>query len=49
VSRWVAYKLRRSALRNEPKFLKAAAKDPAAATQQLLVHVDDLSMPLLEM
>ena len=43
----MAYKLRRSPLQSEPKFKKAKAKDPVAATQQLLVHIDDTSAPLL--
>jgi hypothetical protein len=46
VARWVAYKLR--ALRDEPRFVKQRAKDPAAASAQLLAHVDkDHALPLL--
>lgn len=47
VKRWVAYKLSRSTLQHEPKFQKVAARDPVAAAQQLLVHVDEHSTPLL--
>jgi hypothetical protein len=47
VARWVAYKMRSSPLRDEPKFLKHKARDPQAAAHQLLVHVDDTSAPLL--
>ncbi|GBF91924.1 hypothetical protein Rsub_04648 [Raphidocelis subcapitata] len=47
VERWVAYKLRRSPLQSEPKFKKAKARDPVAATQQLLAHIDEAAAPLL--
>jgi len=45
VSRWVAYKMR--ALRDEPRYVKQKAKDPAAAAHSLLVHKDDTTTPLL--
>ena len=47
VQRWVDYKLRRCPLRREPKFQKRAARDPAGAAHQLLVHMDDGCAPLL--